>query len=53
VTAVVIDRDHIEDLVMAKPLLLQELGRIIDQRRRPHQTGAVSPDLPFADTLGR
>ncbi len=34
VTAVVIDREHIEDLVMAKPLLLQELGRIIDQRRR-------------------
>ncbi|GFG70113.1 mechanosensitive ion channel domain-containing protein [Mycolicibacter senuensis] len=33
VTAVVIDREHIEDLVMAKPLLLQELGRIIDQRR--------------------
>lgn len=34
VTAVVIDREHIEDLVMAKPLLLQELGRIIDQRPR-------------------
>ncbi|ORV42799.1 hypothetical protein AWC02_15845 [Mycolicibacter engbaekii] len=34
VTAVVIDREHIEDLVTAKPLLLQELGRIIDQRRR-------------------
>ncbi|MEB3049102.1 mechanosensitive ion channel family protein [Mycolicibacter sp. MYC123] len=33
VTAVVIDREHIEDLVMAKPLLLQELGRVIDQRR--------------------
>ncbi|MDQ2625886.1 MAG: mechanosensitive ion channel family protein [Actinomycetota bacterium] len=33
VTAVVIDREHIEELVMAKPLLLQELGRIIDQRR--------------------
>lgn len=32
VTAVVIDREHIEDLVMAKPLLLQELGRIIDRR---------------------
>lgn len=37
VTAVVIDREHIEDLVMTKPLLLQELGRIIDERR-----GAVS-----------
>lgn len=34
VTAVVIDREHIEELVMAKPLLLQELGRIIDQRPR-------------------
>lgn len=34
VTAVVIDREHIEGLVMAKPLLLQELGRVIDQRRR-------------------
>lgn len=33
VTAVVIGRDHIEELVMAKPLLLQELGRVIDQRR--------------------
>lgn len=34
VTAVVVEREHIEELVMAKPLLLQELGRIIDQRRR-------------------
>lgn len=33
VTAVVIDRENIEELVMTKPLLLQELGRIIDQRR--------------------
>ncbi|WP_448421279.1 mechanosensitive ion channel domain-containing protein [Mycolicibacter minnesotensis] len=33
VTAVVIDREHIEDLVAHKPLLLQELGRVIDQRR--------------------
>lgn len=32
VTAVVIDREHIEALVVHKPLLLQELGRIIDQR---------------------
>lgn len=35
VTAVVIDREHMEQLVMAKPLLLQELGRMIDQRDRP------------------
>ena len=38
VTAVVIDREHIEGLVMVKPLLLQELGRIIDQRRRTPST---------------
>jgi CRP-like cAMP-binding protein len=34
VTALEIDRDHVEDLVMRSPLLLQELGRIIDDRRR-------------------
>ncbi|CAJ1496007.1 mechanosensitive ion channel family protein [[Mycobacterium] kokjensenii] len=33
VTAVVIDRERIEELVIHKPMLLQELGRIIDQRR--------------------
>lgn len=34
VTALEIDREHIEDLVMRSPLLLQELGRIIDARRK-------------------
>jgi small-conductance mechanosensitive channel len=34
VTAMQIDREHIEDLVMRSPLLLQELGRIIDDRRK-------------------
>jgi small-conductance mechanosensitive channel len=34
VTALEIDREHIEDLVMRSPLLLQELGRIIDDRRK-------------------
>jgi small-conductance mechanosensitive channel len=34
VTALQIDREHIEDLVMRSPLLLQELGRIIDDRRK-------------------
>jgi CRP-like cAMP-binding protein len=34
VTAMEIDREHIEDLVMRSPLLLQELGRIIDDRRK-------------------
>lgn len=33
VTAVVIEREHIEALVVHKPLLLLELGRIIDERR--------------------
>jgi small-conductance mechanosensitive channel len=34
VTALEIDREHIEDLVTRSPFLLQELGRIIDERRR-------------------
>jgi len=34
VTALVLDREHIEDLVMRSPLLLQELGRIIEDRRK-------------------
>jgi CRP-like cAMP-binding protein len=34
VTALEIDREHIEDLVLRTPLLLQELGRIIEDRRR-------------------
>ncbi|WP_156657657.1 mechanosensitive ion channel family protein, partial [Mycobacterium kyorinense] len=33
VTALEIDREHIEELVMRKPLLLQDFGRIIDERR--------------------
>lgn len=33
VTAVEIDREHLERLVMHKPLLLQDLGRIIEERR--------------------
>jgi small-conductance mechanosensitive channel/CRP-like cAMP-binding protein len=33
VTALEIDRDHLERLVMDKPLLLQEFGRILDERR--------------------
>ena len=34
VTALEIGREHIEDVVMRSPFLLQELGRIIDDRRR-------------------
>jgi CRP-like cAMP-binding protein len=33
VTALEINRKHLERLVMSKPLLLQDLGRIIDERR--------------------
>jgi CRP-like cAMP-binding protein len=40
VTALEIDREHIEDLVMRKPLLLQEFGRILEERRqRPSRSG--------------
>jgi small-conductance mechanosensitive channel/CRP-like cAMP-binding protein len=34
VTALEVDREHLEDLVMRNPLLLQELGRILDERRK-------------------
>lgn len=34
VTALIIDREHIEELVLRTPLLLQELGRIIEDRRK-------------------
>jgi small-conductance mechanosensitive channel/CRP-like cAMP-binding protein len=33
VTALLVDRDQLEHLVMRKPLLLHDLGRIIDERR--------------------
>ncbi len=33
VTALEIDRDHLVELVMHKPLLLQDLCRTIDERR--------------------
>jgi small-conductance mechanosensitive channel len=34
VTALEIAREHVEDLVLRTPLLLQELGRIIEDRRK-------------------
>jgi CRP-like cAMP-binding protein len=33
VTALEIDRDHLEQVVMSKPMLLQDLGRLIDERQ--------------------
>ncbi|OBG93482.1 hypothetical protein A5697_04580 [Mycobacterium sp. E3251] len=33
VTALQIDREHLEHLVMRKPLLLQDLGRLIEERQ--------------------
>jgi CRP-like cAMP-binding protein len=43
VTALEIDREHIEDLVLRTPLLLQELGRIIEDRRSESSpVGAVA-----------
>lgn len=33
VTVVQIDRDHLEELVLRNPLLLQEIGRAIEERR--------------------
>ncbi len=43
VTALEIEREHVEDLVLRTPLLLQELGRIIEDRRKESSAiGAVS-----------
>jgi hypothetical protein len=43
VTALEIEREHIEDLVLRTPLLLQELGRIIEDRRKESSSiGAVA-----------
>lgn len=33
VTALEIDREHLEQIVMRKPMLLQDLGRLIDERQ--------------------
>lgn len=41
VTALEIDREHLEQLVMRKPVLLQELGRILDERRSPVRRAAA------------
>lgn len=41
VTAVQIGREHIEGVLQAKPLLLQELGRLIEERRS-HVTQAMA-----------
>ncbi|EUA01971.1 putative cyclic nucleotide-binding protein [Mycobacterium kansasii 824] len=36
-TALEIDREHLEHVVMNKPMLLQELGRLIDERQSKAQ----------------
>jgi small-conductance mechanosensitive channel len=43
VTAVEIGREYIEELVMRSPFLLQELGRMIDDRRK-ESSGARHPE---------
>ena len=43
VTALVIDREHLEHLVMHEPLLLQDFGRTLEERRsKVRQARAVS-----------
>ena len=45
VTALELDREHIEGLVMRSPLLLQELGRIIEDRRKESSWARYSERL--------
>ena len=54
VTAVAIGREHLEQLVMDKPALLRDLGRVIDERRnRAAQPGHHALNNAQPDTLGR
>jgi CRP-like cAMP-binding protein len=61
VTAVEIEREHLEKIVMDKPMLLQDLGRLIDERQnkarltrgdRAKAATAVAPGGLKPDTLG-
>jgi len=67
VTALEIDREHLEQMVMSKPMVLQDLGRHIDERQdkvlqatrqgrnlgeADGQEPAVSPDPLTPDTVG-
>jgi hypothetical protein len=40
VTVLQVDRAHVEDLVARKPLLLQDIGRAIEERRNHVQRAA-------------
>ena len=40
VTVLQIEREHIEELVARKPLLLQDIGRAIEERRARVSAGA-------------
>ncbi|HEU4360226.1 MAG TPA: mechanosensitive ion channel family protein [Mycobacterium sp.] len=52
VTAVAIAREHIEHLVLHNPALLQDLGRMIDERRNQvAETGHHIPHRNQLDTL--
>jgi small-conductance mechanosensitive channel/CRP-like cAMP-binding protein len=43
IVALEIDREHIEDLVLRTPSLLQELGRIIEERRKETSRAGFEP----------
>jgi len=44
VTVLQIDREHVEELVSRKPLLLQDIGRTIEQRRASVQRALTATD---------
>lgn len=45
VTAVEVDREHVEALVLRNPLLLQELGRAIEDRRATVKRALAASDI--------
>jgi small-conductance mechanosensitive channel len=54
VTALVIDREHVEHLVMDEPLLLQDFGRTLEERRsKVRQARAVSASGEAPERVGQ
>ncbi|GAB4724784.1 hypothetical protein MOKP126_43940 [Mycobacterium avium subsp. hominissuis] len=51
VTALEIDREHLVELVTGKPLLLQDLGRTIDERRALVHRAVTAEPMPSREPV--
>ncbi|CAG6877096.1 hypothetical protein PICSAR240_03535 [Mycobacterium avium subsp. paratuberculosis] len=50
-TALEIDREHLVELVTGKPLLLQDLGRTIDERRALVHRAVTAEPMPSREPV--